>query len=79
MMSLKRYSRLAAVAVLGVIALCLTTGGLYLLRSELLSRGYEVPPAVSVVVFFALLGGVYGVFSQIALREARQLKAEDAS
>jgi hypothetical protein len=42
MMSLKRYSRLAAVAVLGVIALCLTTGGLYLLRSELLSRGYEV-------------------------------------
>ena len=57
----------------GLITLFLATAVFFELRSWLVALGYELPQIVNIAVFFGLLGGIYGAFAKLALREVQRL------
>jgi hypothetical protein len=73
---IRKYRKLALVTLAGVIALFLATAAFYVLRSWLVAHGYELAQSVYVVVFCGMLGGIYGAFAKLALREAQRLGAD---
>lgn len=72
---IRKYMRLTLVTLAGVIAAFLATAAFYSLRSWLVAHGYELPQIVYVGAFLAVLGGVYGAFAKLALREVQRVRA----
>ena len=75
---MKRYFRLALIAIFGVGLMCLLTVGLYALRNFVQARGYDVSPVFFIVAFFVVVGGAYGLIAKLVMREVRNLKTDIA-
>lgn len=68
-----KYMKLMLVTLAGVATLCLVAIVFYVVRSWLVTHGYEVPSIIYVAVIGGLLGGVYGIFAKQVLREVQRL------
>jgi hypothetical protein len=71
---MKSYVRLLVATVCGLVFLGLLTGAVYWLRSALMLVGYQTSDRAFLVVLLAVLGGGFGLMSQIILRLAKPEK-----
>jgi hypothetical protein len=74
---MNRYWRLAIITILGMVAMCLLTWGLYVVRDAVQTSGYVVSPGLFLVAFFTVVGGMFSVAAHLAMREIKRLGVAD--
>lgn len=71
------WARLTIIAVVGLAIMGVLTAALIALRDVLGSHGYDIPPLVFIIVFFLLVGGVYGLAASLVMREVKRNKGSN--
>ena len=69
-----KYARLGLITLAGVVVLCLAAASFYAFRGSLQS----IPPVISAAILLFVIGGTYGGFANLVLREVQRLKEVEA-
>ena len=67
------------IVAVGVVAMLLSTAGLFALRTLLTEYGYDVPPVVFILTFLVVVGAAYGLAAKLVLREVKKPMASNGA